>query len=283
MTPCATPIAASNHSLYSWTIVTFLVEEQLFKVPRDHFTSGSPVFAEMLAEKQVDDADCSPSVLLESATVEQRVEEVAFPLGGVTSHEFETFLKLVFPSLTSSITLKLSRSEWLVVLKLSTMWNFSDHRKLAITQLTKYMEENPMKAVKYAREVGVYEWLLSGYFTLAQRDEPLNENEAAQLGLPVAFNLCGLRERWLLNKYKRQGLTDTAFKEIVRSRFEDELLTIREQQTQYSTTEEAKKQKEVQQELARKEKLGEEIQKARERLRAAEKDIREREAQLSVY
>lgn len=96
----------------------------------------------------------------------------------------------------TSTTLDFFRSEWVTILKLSSLWSFIQYRKLAIDQLEKHLTD-PMDKVHYAREFGASNWLVSGYKGLVERPELLDEKIGAKLGHLVAFKLSILREERL--------------------------------------------------------------------------------------
>jgi hypothetical protein len=69
------------------------------------------------------------------------------------------------------------------VLKLSTIWEFTDIRGRAIQELLK--EDMGMKTVEKiecARSFRVKEWLLDGYIELLKRAETITNEEGERLG-----------------------------------------------------------------------------------------------------
>lgn len=85
------------------------------------------------------------------------------------------------------------REDWVSVLKLSTMWDFLDIRKLAIQELSK-MEISTVDKIILARDCKVAEWLLSGYNELAKRSETISLDEAARLGWEATVRIFQVRE-----------------------------------------------------------------------------------------
>jgi hypothetical protein len=71
------------------------------------------------------------------------------------------------------------------VLKLCTMWEFTDIRKRAIQELSKEeMKMGTMEKVECGKTYKVKEWLLDGYVELLvlKRPETITEKEAERLG-----------------------------------------------------------------------------------------------------
>lgn len=88
----------------------------------------------------------------------------------------------------------ITKSKWLSVLKLATMWTFKDIRALAIDKLTKETM-GPIEQVLVAKQYNVPQWLRSGYQALATRSEMLSVEEAGQLGYLTAILLFQAREQ----------------------------------------------------------------------------------------
>jgi hypothetical protein len=88
----------------------------------------------------------------------------------------------------------ITKSKWLSVLKLATMWTFKEIRALAIDKLTKETM-GPIEQVLVAKQYNVPQWLRSGYQALATRSEMLSVEEAGQLGYLTAILLFQAREQ----------------------------------------------------------------------------------------
>jgi hypothetical protein len=90
----------------------------------------------------------------------------------------------------------LTVEEWTAVLKLSTMWDFSHVRKLAIKELSN-VAMNPVHRILLARQCTVQKWLFAGCEELAKRTEPISIREAEQLGWDTAILIFQIREKSL--------------------------------------------------------------------------------------
>lgn len=82
--------------------------------------------------------------------------------------------------------------EWISVLKLSTMWEFQETRKLAIQTLSSGIDLTTK--ILLGKQYKVGEWLFAAYEGLAKRTEPISLDEAERLGLETAIRLYQIRE-----------------------------------------------------------------------------------------
>lgn len=84
--------------------------------------------------------------------------------------------------------------EWTSVLKLSTKWNFSEERGLAIRELSQGDNVELVTNVLLARQYNAPELLLAAYEGLVKRTESISEEEAERLGLATVIRLYWIRE-----------------------------------------------------------------------------------------
>lgn len=101
----------------------------------------------------------------------------------------------------------LTIDEWTSVLRLSTMWEITGVRELAITRLTA-LPVDPVEKVVLARECHVEEWLVPALSHFVQRALPLGKREVDELGIDTVLKLAEIREcctylaRGQLNNWK---------------------------------------------------------------------------------
>ena len=88
----------------------------------------------------------------------------------------------------------MSKSEWISILKLATLWIFKGLRAGAVSRLTGMMTD-PIEEVLLGRQYSVPQWLRSGYGTLVNRSVILSLEEARLLNFQTAFLVCQARER----------------------------------------------------------------------------------------
>lgn len=91
----------------------------------------------------------------------------------------------------------MSEEEWISVLKLSTLWGFSDLRENAIGELS-WSTMDPISRVELARKYRVKEWLLAGYRDLVKRPASISMEESERLGWRTAIQLYQLREECIV-------------------------------------------------------------------------------------
>ncbi|KAF6761061.1 hypothetical protein DFP72DRAFT_30944 [Ephemerocybe angulata] len=286
--PTATdPSPQEKHSLYFWDTVTFSVGRQLFKGPHHYFITGSPAFARshgIIRDSLITEGTDEVEILV-------RQGDSPIVLEGVTAGEFESFLKLMFPTVTTSspMTFRLTRNEWLDILKLSTLWQFVDYRRLAIEHL-KPVIQDPLELIDLAREFGISEWLVSGYKTLVEREAIIDEEVGARIGMPVASKLCILREHAEISSTavytsksikSNSGPATIPLEGRIRAKFTEELDSIEEREKKLWTQDEKdadqrrSKENEEAKKLqdARREKIKLRIEAARVKLAEAERQI----------
>ncbi|KAH6908603.1 hypothetical protein BKA70DRAFT_1280297 [Coprinopsis sp. MPI-PUGE-AT-0042] len=131
----------------------FRVENTLYDIPKHALTDHSEVFAGMF--------------LLSDA--EGITEDNPIILDGYKSTEFEALLKLLLPrrtSVTFDYKPKLTKDEWIGVLKLATVWKMNAVQELAITELSKIYLELGEK-LQLARQYHVAKWFLEAVTSMA--------------------------------------------------------------------------------------------------------------------
>ncbi|KAL4259018.1 hypothetical protein AB1N83_010720, partial [Pleurotus pulmonarius] len=176
--------ALHNKSFYM-SFSVFQVERELFRVPTAWFTQNSAIFSEMFTMK------------LPPGTVARgQCDENPIILDGVSKLDFERFLTTVFrfqvePSRT------FNTAHWLSVLKLASLWGFSDLRQTAITNLSTNEQRRvftPIERLELGRQYKIAAWVEQGYKELVDRREKISEEEAERIGWKALLKLCHLRE-----------------------------------------------------------------------------------------
>ncbi|KAH6910284.1 hypothetical protein BKA70DRAFT_1399222 [Coprinopsis sp. MPI-PUGE-AT-0042] len=178
---------ASTRNLYR------VVEGLLFKVPNHHFVKASSYFA---INYCLPGADAVQRVWLPDARVD----------------EFRSPLRVLYP--------RLSKDEWLSVLKLSTRWFFNDLRNVANAQL-EHLELTDTERVVLGKKYHISRWVLAGYDGLVRHlDGLIPYDDAQQIGCQTTLVLYMCREKRLYDgnpKYLqdafKKGLEDLAKEE----------------------------------------------------------------------
>ncbi|KAH8101352.1 hypothetical protein DFH11DRAFT_1736482 [Phellopilus nigrolimitatus] len=175
---CTVPIVRRDDRYYSSTLITFKVENCLFRVVRDAFKQ-SEVFRGMFAVPTVGqegDSDDNP-----------------IHLEGIKEAAFRTFLEVLYPPAYTEERDQWQVGHWATVLDLAHRWEFEKIRGLAITKLHSFDIDEVLK-VEMAQKYIIEEWYAPAYLALAKRDLPLTDKEAAQIGLDVAVKIARVRE-----------------------------------------------------------------------------------------
>jgi len=181
----AMPKPARNQKFYMESVV-FLVEDNLFKVPRACF-EHTGIFRTIFTLPTIDDTP-----------VDGSDDEHPFKLDGIKKADFQVFLKVLYPRDIPLQRTTVTEEEWTVVLELPTMWDFFEVRKLAIEELSKLVM-SPITKILLARRYNIQKWLFAGYEELAKRTEPVSVGEAEQLGWDTAILIFQVREESLVD------------------------------------------------------------------------------------
>ncbi|KAJ4487038.1 hypothetical protein C8J55DRAFT_487231 [Lentinula edodes] len=178
--------------------VVFRVENTLYRIHRYFFQRDSPVFEVMFS---------LPTPTGERPEGED--EDKPIQLGGIECRDFDRLLSLMYPKdFTNSYEFS-TLEEWISVLKLTTHWEFSSIRNLAIKQLSSIGSSADL--VMLGHQYGVSQWLLPEYMELCVRDEPLTLEEGRKLGVDMVVTINQIRNqiryRSNLNRHK-EAITD---------------------------------------------------------------------------
>jgi len=160
--------------------IYFLVEGRLFKSYRQCF-EDSPVFQTMFS------LPAGENIVQDGSTKYQPVH-----LEGITGSDFAPFVDLMNPGALPEIDLSLA--EWISVLKLSTMWEFTSPRQYAITQISK-LGISSARRINLARDYHIREWLLPSLVAYAQQEDAITADDVDLLGWEVVLKLLQARER----------------------------------------------------------------------------------------
>jgi hypothetical protein len=87
-----------------------------------------------------------------------------------------------------------SLAEWISILKLSTMWEFTGPRQYAISQIPK-LQISPARQINLARDHHIQEWFLPGLIAYAQQQDAITADDVELLGWEFVLKLLQARER----------------------------------------------------------------------------------------
>ncbi|KAI5997632.1 hypothetical protein F5J12DRAFT_333967 [Pisolithus orientalis] len=175
--------------------VTFLVDGCLFRISREPLEAESTVFRDMFLLPQG-----------ESGTVEGQNDTCPVVLRGVSKKEFESLLRaLMYRQHGTNRGSDLDYDQWVSVLKLSTMWEFTGLRNAAIRYLDHPLRPlDPISKVELALQYNIEEWLLPALLVLARRSAPISIEEGRRIGFENALKLASVREKFRLETVVEQ-------------------------------------------------------------------------------
>ncbi|KAL5529507.1 hypothetical protein ACEPAG_5492 [Sanghuangporus baumii] len=195
--PSPTTSGRKRDERFYYTLITFEVENILFRVPRRPFEAESSVFKEMFE-------------LPSDGSSDGITDEKPLTLSGITVDNFRTFLRVLFDSAHGSRS-ELKQDEWICILRLSHMWSCDRLFALAIRKL-RVLRIDPIRKIMLARTYNItdYEsdWLPTAYFSLVTRADPLTLEEAEELGMETTMKLTEIREsryRWIIDEVEHAG------------------------------------------------------------------------------
>jgi len=132
-------------------------------------------------------------------------KEKPFRLNPIDKGDFVAFLKVLCPRHPTQWGIPprdppgpdLGLTEWVAVLKLATLWQFDEAKKIAIHNLDIHTLRRPVMRIKLARTYNIPEWLIRGLSTLAEQRESLSVEDVDQLGVEFSLKVAELRGKVL--------------------------------------------------------------------------------------
>ncbi|KAL5494656.1 hypothetical protein ACEPAI_117 [Sanghuangporus weigelae] len=186
---------------FFFSLVTFRVEDRLFRVPKDPFENQSEHFRKLFA-----------NVPTRTGTNPARdIDEPIF-LPGIDKSAFQNLLRLLYPPPTTSSfigSIFLTREQWTKVLDVAQTWCFAGIRALAIKNL-ELADFGEIEKLELALKHQIEQWYADAYFALAKRPQPLSVDEGRRLGLELSLKMAGVRERnfsYMKGKYSGAGFS----------------------------------------------------------------------------
>ena len=113
--------------------------------------------------------------------------------------------------------------DWISVLKLTAMWQFTKLRRVAIDKLTPLLKaaDIPVRWLGLARQYDVHEWLFDALYALVHRRETLRLDEVEPLGIATVMKIVEIREEYLRTRSSYPNMGDTSSE--IRRLFKEEL------------------------------------------------------------
>ncbi|KAH9944932.1 hypothetical protein B0H21DRAFT_437818 [Amylocystis lapponica] len=184
-----------RHSLFYMRdeMVTFNVEECLYRVHRHHLERDSEYFRRLFLSRSVEDG---------------RADETAITLPGVLQHEFDCLLHFLYYRVYDTDAVSLN--EWILLLGIATQLRFLKIRQYAIREISAQRSAlSPVETIVLATTHDVPEWLAPAFADMSRRPHPLDDLEAEQLGAQITARIGRARE----------ALRDETFRTFQRKRY----------------------------------------------------------------
>lgn len=97
----------------------------------------------------------------------------------------------------------LTQDEWLSALKLATVWEMADVRRMAITEITQLRSMEDIDKVVLGRKDAVVNWVISGYMGLTSRSGAVSIDDVSRLTLPTCLQLWEVQVSYLDARLRR--------------------------------------------------------------------------------
>ncbi|KAF5317414.1 hypothetical protein D9611_003724 [Ephemerocybe angulata] len=175
---------------YYWkpNFVTLLADGYLFRVPDQQFLIHSPKFSAKFLSLATDAGA--------SSNKGQTDDPVTLP-ESISAAQIRAVCKLLYPNMAyaNTLSVELTKDEWLDVATFSTTWRFDRLRKLAIDELDSLVTD-PFEAIHYGREAFVVDWVVQGYVELVCKVSAITEEESEEIGYSQAIRLWNIRHEF---------------------------------------------------------------------------------------
>ncbi|KAK0459145.1 uncharacterized protein EV420DRAFT_305233 [Desarmillaria tabescens] len=181
-------VCVRNESFY-WENGIFLVEDELFCVPRYQFIKQSETFRAMFTLLQAD-----------ANAVEGNTDDRPIRLYGVSKIDFERLLNFMYHLDIPSVPTR-PLEEWISILKLSTMWVMTEIRNSAIFHIIeRHQEVEVVERITLGTSCNVPALVRSGLVTLVNQDGGVSERQARLLGWETAMRIQWAREKLIASQ-----------------------------------------------------------------------------------
>ncbi|KIM36757.1 hypothetical protein M413DRAFT_31387 [Hebeloma cylindrosporum] len=147
----ADQVRASLHPNFDFELVVFQVGKTLFKVIKDAFLVPGTIFEAMFSlpgggEVPVEGTSLECPIILE----------------GVDEHHFQAFLRVLYPFV--GLPKVVEYMDWVGVLQLATMWEFTEIREEAIAALAALNPQRELtEQISLGVQYGIIDWVRDGY------------------------------------------------------------------------------------------------------------------------
>ena len=112
-------------------------------------------------------------------------------------------------------------AEWISTLKLSTMYEVSALRDLAIRHLVNQL--TPVDMMLLGSKYRVPQWFITGCTNLISRNQGPTKEEGLLLGMQLVVQIYGIRERSISFRAAGRPATQFDYQRIIRETFPDQI------------------------------------------------------------
>jgi len=153
----------------------------MFQIPK-HYISQISIFSTIFSLPQSKDG------------IEGLTEENPLILHHLSKVDFKGFLSVLIPLQVPPNHSNISLDVWKSALKLSTMWEVTALRDLAIRNMNQL---DVCDMISLGSKYRISQWFLTGCTKLIMRSHGPTEEEGNLLGMGFVVQIYGLREGWL--------------------------------------------------------------------------------------
>ncbi|PPQ85830.1 hypothetical protein CVT25_003461 [Psilocybe cyanescens] len=169
--PC--PAAASPpvpDRFFNLTLVSFQVENTVFRVPKHGFDIPGTIFEAMFTLPSPENGEGSSN-------------DNPIYLSGIKEDHFRSFLQVIYPFREQPSVTKFD--DWMGVLSISTLWEFTQIRNEAIAAVSSQInQKNVLQRIQLGRKYNVTDWIRNAYVELVQKDT-LKIEELSETSSPL--------------------------------------------------------------------------------------------------
>ncbi|RXW16737.1 hypothetical protein EST38_g9109 [Candolleomyces aberdarensis] len=181
-------MAVNVSAEFFWQTLFLQVEDEIFCVPRCEFEESSEIFADMFT---------LPAGA--NGNVEGESQDHPIILEGYRKEDFRCLLRVMYPRASQLLSgdqpsFNLEKTEWISVLRLSTIWGMKKIRSHAIHVLSNNMQLSLIEKVNLGREHKVEKWFVEGILDLVDRKSTLSLTDLADLGWETAARILWIRD-----------------------------------------------------------------------------------------
>ncbi|KLO09621.1 hypothetical protein SCHPADRAFT_943486 [Schizopora paradoxa] len=178
---------ATRDGEFYMNLVTFRVEDVLFKVPVDRLNARSEIFRKKYCESSPPTDDVGAADLSTDSS-----DASPIILKDVKSAHFKALLKYLYPNSDQDASPKFSKEEWIGIHALAHAWGIEELLQTSKTFL--FNMGDSIRKFEIGRDYHYTDWQRKAYLELAVRRASLTVNEAKRIGLRATIEINSVRD-----------------------------------------------------------------------------------------